>query len=321
MEKEPPLDSLLSTRISHTEILLKLGNDCVGIAACAPKSFPTKQLEDGTIINEWKMKFKPVGLYNEFIEFPLSNAETKDDLDNYDFPDPLEEGRYDLAREAVKKYSDEYAIVGDLECAMYVTSWYLVGLEKFLMDIAMKKEYTFELLDRILEISIATGKELIEIGADIIWAGDDFGTQKGMLMSPEMWRDIFKPRYKKMFDEFRKLNPDIKIAFHTCGSVLPIIPDFIEIGLDILNPIQPNANGMDAKFLKKTYGDKLSFFGGIDIQKLLPFGTPEEIKKVVKEKIDILGRGGGYILAPAHNVQADTPVENILAMYEAIKGA
>ena len=319
LPKEPPLDSLLSTRISHMDLLTKLGNDCVGIAACAPKSFPTKILDDGIIENEWHMKFKPAGLYNEFYEYPLANIKSASDLDSYDFPDPLADGRYDAAEAAVAKYSKDYAIVGDLECCIFETAWYLIGLQKFLMDVALEKSYVPVLLDKLTQIAIETGKQLIECGADIIWAGDDFGSQKGMIISPDMWRRVMKPRIKLMFDEFRKANPNIKIAWHSCGSILPIIPDFIEIGLDILNPIQPRAKGMDPKFLKDTYGDSLSFFGGIDIQNLLPFGIPEEIKSEVKRRIDILGAGGGYIVAPAHNIQDDTPVENILALFEAVK--
>ena len=120
-----------------------------------------------------------------------------------------------------------------------------------------------------------------------------------------------------MFEEFRKVRPGIKIAWHSCGSILPIIPDFIEIGLDILNPIQPRAFGMDPVFLKKTYGNDLVFFGGIDVQHLLPFGTPGEIRDEVRRRIDILGKDGGYILAPAHNIQHDTPPENIFAFFNA----
>ena len=128
-----------------------------------------------------------------------------------------------------------------------------------------------------------------------------------------------KNRSKKFFTVLKKCNPDIQIAYHSCGSILPIIPDLIEIGLDILNPLQPLAAGMDAAFLKNTYGDTICLFGGIDVQELLPRGTPEEVKRVVKEKISSLGKGGGYILAPAHNIQPDTPLENIFALYEAVR--
>jgi uroporphyrinogen decarboxylase len=188
-----------------------------------------------------------------------------------------------------------------------------------LKDLAMEEPHAFALLDKVMEINTEIGKKLIEMGADIIWAGDDFGTQRGMMISPDMWREVFKPRIKWMFEEFRKVNPDIKIAWHSCGSIIPIIEDFAEIGLDILNPIQPLAEGMEPEFLKDNYGDRLSFFGGIDIQHLLPNGSPQEIKDEVKRRMAILGKNGGYMVAPAHNVQNDTPVENIEAFFEALE--
>jgi len=157
------------------------------------------------------------------------------------------------------------------------------------------------------------------MGVDILWCGDDFGTQTGCIMDPELWRHYFKPRIHYMFQEFRKINPDIKLAWHSCGSILPLIPDFIEIGLDILNPVQPCVVGMDPQMLKDAYGRKLSFFGAIDVQHLLPQEMPTKAKSEVKRIASILGKDGGYILAPAHNIQPDTPVENVLAMYEAVK--
>ncbi len=316
---ELPLDSLLSTRISHPELLTTLGNDCVGIAACSPTNSPTTTDENGIITNEWGMHFKNVGLYNEFYSYPLADVQTVEDLQKYNFPDPFAKGRFYEAQDAVRKYAKNYAIVADLETCIFETSWYLLGLEKFLLDMMMEAPYMSVLLDKVMDINIKTGKRLIELGADIIWAGDDFGTQQSMIMDPDVWRNQFKPRIKIMFEEFRKTNPNIKIAWHSCGSILPIISDFIEIGLDILNPIQPLAKGMDPEFLKNTYGKDLVFFGGIDVQNLLPNAKPDEIKKEVKRIAKILGKDGGYIIAPAHNIQDDTPVENILALFEAVK--
>ena len=238
---EEPLDSLLSTRISHTNLLTHLGNDCVGIAACAPKSKPTVTDQNGIITNEWGMKFKNAGLYNEFYQFPLAHAETREDITNFSFFEPDDDTRFIDAIVSVDSFSSKFAMVGDLECAIFETAWYLVGLEKFLMDLMMAKPYVNSLLDKIMEINTVTGKKLIEAGADIIWTGDDFGSQDGMIMDPETWRYYFKPRIKTMFDEFRKVKPNIKLAWHSCGSILPIIPDFIEIGLHILNPVQPQA--------------------------------------------------------------------------------
>lgn len=316
---EEPVDSLLSTRISHSNLLTTLGNDCVGIAACIPENSPTKTLEDGRIVNEWGMVFRNVGLYNEFDEFPLANASTVDDIEKYPFPDSFAKGRYDFAEQQIVKYGKSHAIVADLETSIFETAWYLVGLEKLLMDMTLGEPYIDALFDKIMNINTEIGKKLISLGADIIWAGDDFGSQDGMIMSPDNWRKVFKPRIKYMFEEFRKVNPNVKIAWHSCGSILPIIPDFIEIGLDILNPIQPLAHGMEPKFLKKTYGKDLVFFGGIDIQNLLPNGTPTQIKSEVERITSILDEKGGFIIAPAHNIQDDTPVENVIAFFEAVK--
>lgn len=317
MPYEEPLDSLLSTRISHTNLLTRLGNDCVGIAACAPTSHPTRTLPDGTIVNEWGMQFRNAGLYNEFSAFPLAHAETVSDIENYPFPEALAPGRFDAACETVRRYGKDFAVVADLECSIYETAWYLTGLEKLLMDLMTDAEYVPTLLDRITDINTEIGKELIRIGADIIWCGDDFGSQQSLIMDPLTWRKYFKPRIANMFKEFRKVNSNIKIAWHSCGAIVPLIDDFIEIGLDILNPLQPLACGMEPEALQEAYGSRLIFFGGIDVQQLLPNGTPEQIRQEVKRRIEVLGKRHGYILAPAHNIQPDTPLQNILAMFEA----
>ncbi len=316
---EEPLDSLLSTRISHTRLLLQLGNDAVGVAACAPSAHPTEKRDDGISRNEWGMVFKEKGLYNEFFEYPLAGVQHPEEIEEYPFPDPYAPGRFTEADQAILQYQQDYAIIGDLETTVYETAWYLTGLDKLLMDLMLESPYVEPLLDRILDINLATGLQLIRKGVDVIWAGDDFGSQHGMMIDPETWRKYFKPRMKYAFESFRKENPDIKIAWHTCGSVVPIIPEMIEIGLDILNPIQPEANGMDPVFLKKEYGRDLIFFGGISVQALLPYAHPNKIREEVKRLTGILGKEGGYIIAPAHNIQNDTPVENVIAFFDAIR--
>jgi len=318
MEYEPPLDSLLSTRISHTRLLLSLGNDAVGIAACAPDHAPTSTDTDGLITNEWGMVFINKGLYNEFTRFPLEHAHERSSIDDYPFPDPMAQGRFDDAREKVKAYRSEYGIIADLETSIYETAWYLVGMEKLLMDLVIQPPYLEPLLDRIMEINIQTGEELIRMGADMIWCGDDFGTQTGMMLDPELWRHFFKPRISHMFERFRKVNPDIRIAWHSCGAIRDIIPDFIEIGLNILNPLQPMAAGMEPEGLTTDFGKELGFFGGICVQDLLPNGTPDQIRSEVEHRAKIFSKHGSYIIAPAHNIQDDTPVENILAFFDAV---
>jgi uroporphyrinogen decarboxylase len=316
---EEPIDAMESARISHMGLLTHLGVDIVAIAPTAPSNGLTITLPDGRIKNEWGMIFREVGFYSEFAEYPLAHAATVKDITDYPFPDPDAPGRFNIAAEMMEKYADRFAVIGDVETMFFEMSWYLTGLEKFLIDMLMEAEYQDYLMDKIMNYIIVAGKKLIKMNVDILWCGDDFGTQHGMIMDTDTWRRIFKPRIKYMFEEFRKVRSDIKIAWHSCGSILPIIPDFIEVGLDILNPIQPLAEGMDPAFLKNTYGKDLIFFGGIDIQQLLPYGTPQMIRDEVRRRIEILGKDGGYIVAPAHNIQPDTPIENVLAFFEAVK--
>lgn len=314
---EEPVDAMESARISHIGLLASLGVDIVTVAPTVASNTPTITLPDGRIRNEWGMIFRRAGIYNEFSEYPLAGASTPEDIHNYPFPDPDAPGRFDLAASMIKKYTGRYGLIGDVETMFFEISWYLTGMEKFLTDLITEADYLSLLMDKIMEYIIACGKRLIGMGVDILWCGDDFGSQHGMLIDPQTWRRIIKPRIKYMFEEFRKVRPDIKIAWHSCGSIIPVIPDFIEVGLDILNPIQPLAHGMDPVYLKQNFGRDLVFFGGIDVQHLLPAGTPEMIKDEVRRRISILGKNGGYIVAPAHNIQPDTSVENVLAFFEA----
>jgi uroporphyrinogen-III decarboxylase len=150
----------------------------------------------------------------------------------------------------------------------------------------------------------------------MIWTGDDVGSQNQMMISPRMWRKYFKPRMANFISELKAINPAVKVAYHTDGNVEPIIPELIEIGIDVLNPIQPAS--MDPAQIKKEYGDKLCFWGTIDEQQTLPFGTPEDVVNEVRERLETVGYDGGLILAPTHHVQLDTPLENFWAMVNTI---
>ncbi len=311
-------DSRLSTRISYTEILLELGNDAVGIGPLRARSTPT-YWEEGRLIDEFGFVYKRVGLYNEIIKRPLADVETVEEVDKFQIPDPLAPGRWDLAEKQIERYKQHFAIIGDIEATIFELSWNLVGMEKFFMDLVMGKPYVFALLDKVLEYQLSCGKKMVGLGADMIWAGDDFGTQKGMMISPELWRRVFKPRMKYIIEELKKQNPEVKIAYHSCGSIRPIISDLIEVGVDVLNPIQPQARDMNLRELKKECGDELVFFGGVDEQRVLPFGNTKEVRGEVKLRIAQAGREGGFIIAPSHNIQPDTPLKNIYAYFEAIK--
>lgn len=313
-----PEDSFLSTRVSHTEMLLHLGNDAVIVGPCRPTAFPTKTLPNDRTLDEWGFEAETHGYYGEIVARPLSHVTNVEQLNQYNFPDPLAPGRYYLAQKQIEKYKHDYAIVGDLEASIFELAWNLTGMEKFIMDLATEEDYIPLLLDRIEAYTTACGLKLIEMGADMIWTGDDVGMQSAMLLSPALWRKNFKPRMKRMFQAFRDVNPNIKIAYHSCGCITPIISDLIEIGLDALNPLQPRALGMDLAILKERFGDSIVFFGAVDVQEILPHGTVKDVEEHVKNVIGAAGSKGGLIIAPAHNVQPDTPTENVQAFFNAV---
>lgn len=313
------VDSFLATRISHRDILLELGNDAVLVAGTRALNKKTFKKENGNVVDEWGLEYRTVGLYDEAVVRPLSECESVEDLEKYDFPDPLAIGRWDFAEESVNKYKNDYGIIGDLEACIFELAWNLVGMEKFMMDLATEEEYIDVLLDKITDFSTTCGLKMIELGADMIWTGDDLGTQAGMMISPNMWRETFKPRLQKMFATFKEANKDIKIAYHSCGAISSIIEELAEIGLDVINPLQPLATGMELGNLYQKYKEKLIFFGAIDVQEVLPNGSIEDVKAEVLRCINATEGGKRYIIAPSHNIQPDTPIENVYAFFQAAK--
>lgn len=303
-------------RISGNEIRLALGNDVMVTGVGRSDDFEVKIQNDETWFNEYGMHMKQGSIYVEVVEYPLANAETIEDIDNYIFPDPYAKGRYRDVKTLVKKYKDDYLIIGNIEVTIFSLAQELVGMEKLMIDLAMKKKYTEYLFAACTELQTKIGLELIKRGVDAIWLGDDFGSQTSLLISRQMFIDKLKPYYKKMFKTFKESNPDIIIIFHTDGAIRPIVEDMIDMGVEVLNPIQPNVPGHSPQELKDEFGDKLVFFGGIDQQDLLPNGTDEELGKDIKEKIETLGKGGGYMISPAHILQADVSPERVKKFVE-----
>jgi uroporphyrinogen decarboxylase len=316
-------DAYLTNRISHAELLTALGNDVVGIGSTAPSCCPTKTHSDGSRVDEWGFVYRPVphayGVYYEIVERPLKGISSAKELASYQVPDPHAPGRFDIARNHSQRYGQDYALLGVIECTVFEMAWNLVGLEQFLTDMALRKDYISPILDEIAQYSINVGLELIKLGADIMLTGDDLGMDVGPMISAKMWQEYLKPRLKRVFDAYKAAKPDVILAYHTCGSVLPFIDDLIEIGMEVLNPIQVTAHGMESATLKNKHGYQLAFCGGIDQRHVLPTGTPEGVGVEVRRKILEMGQGGGYLLAPTHDIQSDTPAENVLAIFDAVK--
>ena len=299
-----------------TQTLLELGNDMIMVGHGFATSYYAK--EDDEYYDDWGCKWKYFqnnsGRYPEVIERPLSD---KTKLNSYRIPDPYNDEQYKGSKSVIEKYGKNYWVFACIACTIFECSWGLRGLDELMMDMVEDKDFVHELMDKVMEFPMVAGKKLIEMGIDMLWTGDDVGMQTGMMISPGMWKEFLKPRYAKLFSEFKKLNPNIKIAYHSDGNCESILDDMYEIGLDVINPIQPAC--MNPAYIKKRYGKKLSMWGAVDIQHLIPFGKPEEIDAGIKQLIADCAPGGGFIMGPAHNVQADTSIENILAFYKAAK--
>ncbi len=252
--------------------------------------------------------------YTEMVEHPMANT---DDLDSLKIPDFKDECRYRDSREMIDRYGKEYGIMGGLACTLFELSWYLRGMDKVLEDMVLNKDFLHAYLDKLLTWVWDASTVLVSYGVDIIWIGDDFGAQDRMLISPDLFREFFKPRYEKLFSHLRGINPDIKFAFHTDGYNIPILQDLIDVGVNILNPVQPKS--MDPGILKKKFGKELAFWGTIDNQGTMPFGKVEDVIKETKLRLKTVAPGGGLILGPAHNVQPQVPIENIMAFYDTVK--
>lgn len=284
-------------------------------------SFPNQNGLEEEYVDGWgiRRKLSADGLYYDIVEHPLREGTLKE-IERFHWPEPREKVLFQGLREKAENlyYHTNYAVVGDpLSPALFELAWYLRGMENFLVDLIQNRKYAERLLDVLLEFQIQFFDEFLSQAGNyiqVIMLGDDLGTQRAPLFSPELYREVIKPRHKRLFG-FIKSRTNAKIFLHSCGAIRPFVSDLIDAGVDILNPLQPLAWGMEHLELKREYGDKLCFWGGVDIQVALR-GSLEEVMAEVRRSIDTLGEGGGYVLAPTHNIQPDVPSINVVTMFD-----
>jgi uroporphyrinogen decarboxylase len=271
--------------------------------------------------DEWGITWRPQtyqtpygsGYYTEMVNHPLADERL---IANYPCPDPTRTELYAEAAQVIRNYHDEYWIVGVTVTTIFETAWALRGYDRLLVDFVENPDLVDAILTIPYQYHLTAAKKLVEMGVDMIWIGDDVGMQTGMLISPKVWRRFFKPKMAHFIAALKEINPRVKVAYHSDGNISSIIPDLVEINLDVLNPIQPAC--MDPARLKQEYGDKLCFWGSIDEQHTLPFGAPGDVSSEVLTRMKTLGKKGGLILGPTHHVQLDTPMENFWAMVNTI---
>ena len=265
------------------------------------------------------------GTYSEVIEYPLERATCVDEIETYPKWPKHEHFDYECVRQQAKKAREKGKVVvfmGDRlnRCAQLKPAMYVRGVEQILMDVVLNTEIAKTIFRKIADFYAEYARRTLEAAEgniDIFFTGDDFGTQDNTFLPVDMWRYLLKEGFNRFVDIGHEFG--CKVVHHTCGCVTPLLPDFVECGLDILNPLQPDCSRMDYRKIKGQFGDKICFHGGISIQKTMPYGSPEDIRNEVKDRVEKLAGNGGYIFCTAHNIQADTPIENIIALFDAYK--
>ena len=306
-------------------ILVRFGVDTRYIRVRPPRDYSPMIDKDNSYVDFWGTRWKkpPSSLYWDMVDYPIKEP-TMEALKKYRWPDPEDPGRIDGLEERAKKLYEttDYALVVDAPgFGVFEQGWALRGFENFLMDLALTPKFAEALMQGLAEYRIALWGHILDAVGEyvqVVMESDDMGTQQGPMVSPETYRRLIKPAQKKVW-QFIKSKTKAFLFLHSCGSVRKFIPDFIELGLDILNPVQVAARDMDPKELKSEFGKDLTFWGGgCDTQKLLSFGTSEDVENEVKKRISELAPGGGFVFNQIHNIQPQVPPENILRMFEAL---
>jgi uroporphyrinogen decarboxylase len=285
----------------------KIGNHVVDIGPTPPDAWVEVQPD------HWRDEFGVV--WNREVDRDIGNVEfmplAGGGLRGYKFPDPHDPRRYAHFFEQIKKNADRF-VRGAVGFSLFERAWTLRGMEALLIDMVTEPAFVEALLGRITDHNLALIDEMCEYPIDAVHFGDDWGQQRGLIMGPACWRRFIKPCLKKMYSRVKSKGKFVTI--HSCGDIREVLPDLIDLGLDCFNPFQPEV--MDVEKVKREFGKHLAFFGGISTQKTLPYGKPADVRREVRRRIEVIGKDGGYICAPAHSIPKDVPVENMVALIE-----
>lgn len=284
------------------------------------KKYYNYEFKPGTSIDIWGVAHEPgseAAKHMTRMHHPLKNIRSIEELMEYPFPD-FSRVESDHQKVQVRMiHENGLAAVGNMQCTIWETSWYLRSMEELMMDMMSDDTKAEYLLDKVTEQASLRAQAYASAGVDILFLGDDIGMQNTILMSEELDMTWLNPRLKKVIDSARKIKPDIIIFYHSCGFVSPFIPHLIEAGIDVLNPVQPEC--MDFSEVYANFGDRLSFHGTIGTQTTMPFGTADEVRREVFKNLELAGNKGGIFVAPAHMLEPEVPWENIMAYLKACK--
>ena len=311
----------ISYSFSDDRLLDALDTDTRYVYMAAPEPYKRRVHADGSYDTEWGVTFKDEGYFTAVVGHPLREAEI-DALDRYPWPDGADpvrsRGLRDRARRLFEETDRAVVACRPVPCGLFEMACMLRGTDVFLMDMLANREFAAALLEKIFAVHYQLYRQQLEAVGPYVQLTemiDDYGSQSGLLFSPRLYRELLQPLQQRIVALIRQLAPQARIMFHSCGAVAPLINDFVVTGFDALNPLQPRAAGMEPAVLKREYGDRMSFLGGIDVQQTLR-GSREGVRDEVCHRIRHYGPGGGYILAPSHNLFDDVPLGNVLCMLE-----
>jgi len=271
-----------------------------------------------TSIDEWGTARVPGDFYHfTRRRFPMADLTSAQQIHDYPWPDFKEDYRHEHLESSAKALRDaDWPVQGSV-AHIWETAWQLRGMDRLMMDFVDNPDMAAAILDHITDLKCFLAKRCAEAGADMLHLGDDVGMQDRLMMSPAMWSEWLKPRLAKVIAAGRAVSPGVHAFYHSDGQIEPIIPDLIEVGVTVLNPVQPEC--MDPAKLKRQYGDRLAFWGTVGTQSTMPFGTPDDVRACIKERIETVGYDGGLLLAPTHVLEPEVPWENVLAFFEAVE--
>lgn len=325
---DPPV-AFLSRRSSSVlpdeRLLRYLDVDCRAVLLGNPDAHPERQLPDGSLADEWQVVWRRVGEGQHFINVggPFADGEPVPALvDAFQWPNPLDPGRFRGLRSQAQtlRLASDAAIILVLGVGPVHQIQFMRGYAAALEDLLAAPDFVDAFLARYGDFWTCLTEHALDAAGDLVdlvMFGDDLGTQQGPVMSPALYRRLIKPAHARMVQAVKRFNKPVLL--HSCGSVAAFLPDLIEVGVDALHPVQVTAKGMDTAQLKREFGRSIAFWGGIDTHRVLPRGTTAEVRDEVRKRIGDLAPGGGFVLGAVHNIQAEVPVENVLAMIEAAR--
>jgi len=319
----PAIQEKFEQATGHKSAAEYFGFETRGIGFKRPDELPDFSpwypdgVPEGTIFSEYGTGRYPCGFYHFTGRLhPLERAETVADLEAFPWPDYTPTWRHEHLEESCAQLHEAGWAVSGSVGHIWESAWQITRMEKLMEAMVFDHDFASCVFDHITDNQAFVARRVAEAGADIIHCGDDIGMQDRLMMSPAMWREWLKPRWRRVIKSAKDANPDALAFYHSDGDVREVIEDLIEIGFDILNPVQPEC--MDPAALKREYGDRLAFWGCIGTQTTMPFGTPDEVRETVRWTVENVGQGGGLLIAPTHVLEPEVPWENIEALFEAV---